>query len=110
MMSSNVRSAVVKPSWSARFGSKSRGQPLTMPMMNGSGSRLIRPATLSPATRLSAAICSPTVADLVGERRSEHRDRGGEDHARRVAAARKPDRIQQHPRAVEVDAIALVEI
>src|SRR6185437_3622781 len=66
MMSSKLFSAVVKPSWRARLASKLRGQPSTMPMMNASGSRLIRAATFSPATRLSAAICSPTVADRPG--------------------------------------------
>src|SRR5258708_29744780 len=50
------------------------------------------------------------IADLVRKRRAEHRDRGGEYHARLVATAGKPDRIEQHPRAVEIDAIALVEI
>ena len=32
----------------------------------GSGSRVIRLATFSPATRSSAAICSPTVAEMPG--------------------------------------------
>src|ERR1700733_3106983 len=49
-------------------------------------------------------------ADGVRERRAKHSDRRGEDHARLVAAADQPDRIEQHPRAVEVDAVALVEI
>ena len=66
MMSSKFFSSVVKPSFDARLASKLRGQPSTMPMMKGSGSRLIRAATLSPATRFSAAICSPTVADRPG--------------------------------------------
>ena len=39
--------------------------PLPGPRIK-SGSRLIRAATLSPATRLSAAICSPTVAEMPG--------------------------------------------
>ena len=50
------------------------------------------------------------VADGVGKRRAEHRDRRGEHHARLVAAADQPDGVEQHPRAVEIDAIALVEI
>ncbi len=50
------------------------------------------------------------VADRFRKRRAEHRDRRGEHDPRLVAAAGKPDRIEQHPRAVEVDAIALVEI
>ena len=47
MMSSKLVSAR-KPSASARFASKFRGQPSTMRMIAGSGSRRIRRATLSP--------------------------------------------------------------
>src|SRR6266436_3974984 len=50
------------------------------------------------------------VADRFRKRGAEHRDRRSEYDARLVAAAGKPDRIEQHPRAVEVDPIALVEI
>ncbi len=50
------------------------------------------------------------IADRFRERRAEYRNRGREDEARLVAAAGKPDRVEQHPRAIEVDAIALVEI
>src|SRR5258708_162014 len=212
-MASRVFSAVGKPSFTARLASKLRGQPSTMPMMNGSGSRLIRPATFSPATRFSAAISSPTVAerpgmvrlrrapaaalcmvaawikkptaergeacqwrtssdtgstaslpasgsrrvfgqnpdaalvgrpgrvqdadavhktaariigqqqfadrllgavaeqrrmeefiaDGLGKRRAEHRDRRGEHHAGLVTAADQPDGVEQHPRAIEID-------
>src|SRR5271156_4748626 len=66
MMSSNEFSAATKRSWRARLASKLRGQPATMPMMKGSGSRLMRAATFSPATRFSPAIFSPTVADRPG--------------------------------------------
>ena len=66
MMSSKVFSAVVKPSFSARSVAKSRGQPETMLMMVGSGTRLIRAVTFLPATRSSAAICSPTETDIPG--------------------------------------------
>ena len=50
------------------------------------------------------------IADRVGERRAEHRDRRGEHQARLVAAADQANGIDQHPRAVEIDAVALVEI
>ncbi len=50
------------------------------------------------------------VADRVRERRAEHRDRRGEHDPGLVAAANQPDRIEQHPRAVEIDPVALVEI
>src|SRR5258707_43427 len=100
MMSSKVFSAVVNPSFTARLASKLRGQPSTIPVINGSGSRLIRPATFSPATRFNAAISSPTVAERPGMVRLR----------RAPAAAGKTARIQQDASAVEVDAIALVEI
>ena len=66
MISSNDFSAVVKPSFNARSGAKFRGQPSTMPMIVGSGSRRIRAVTALPATRSSAAICSPTVTERPG--------------------------------------------
>ena len=50
------------------------------------------------------------VTDALRKRRAEHRDRRGEHHPRLVAAAGQPYRIEQHPGAVEIDAIALVEI
>ena len=50
------------------------------------------------------------VADRVGERRAEHRDRRGEDHPRLVAVAGLADRLEQLARAVEIDAVALLEI
>src|SRR5579872_6771260 len=50
------------------------------------------------------------IADRFGEWRAEYRDRRSEDEARLVAVAGEPDRIEQHPRAVEIDAIALIEI
>src|SRR6516162_4722348 len=78
MMSSKVFSAVVKPSARARLASKSRGQPSTIPTMNGSGTRLMRAATFSPATRFKAAICSPTVAESPGM--VSARSDGGEIH------------------------------
>ena len=50
------------------------------------------------------------VADRIRERRAEHRDRGSEHHSRLVAVARFADRLEEIPRAVEVDAVALVEV
>ena len=224
MISSKLCSAL-KPSAGARVGAKLRGQPSTIFMITGSGSRRMRLATSSPATLRSAAICSPTVTetpgmvrfrrvptaapsmlgrvdeevdrraragvpvadvlrdrqhrlvpgerladdageeaggrlvrlagpdadggqadadavheaaprvvgeeqlvdrllrpvggerrvmelvrDRVGERRAEHRDRRGEDDARAVAVADLADRLEQVARAVEVDAVALLEV
>src|SRR3954449_4063894 len=65
MMSSKPFSAL-KPRLSARLASSLRAQPSTILMITGSGSRRMRSATLSPATRLSAAICSATVTDRPG--------------------------------------------
>jgi hypothetical protein len=48
--------------------------------------------------------------DRLRERRPEHRDRGGEDHAGLIAAADRAHGVEEAPRAVEVDAVALVEI
>ena len=45
-----------------------------------------------------------------GKRRAEDGDRRGEDDARLVAVADLPDRLEQVARAVEVDAIALLEV
>jgi hypothetical protein len=42
------------------------GQPATIPMMAGSGSRRMRATTPSPAMRLKASICSATVTDTLG--------------------------------------------
>ena len=50
------------------------------------------------------------IADGFRERCAEHGDRGREHHARLVAAADQPDGIEQHPRAVEIDPVTLVEI
>ena len=52
------------------------------------------------------------VADGFGERRAEHRDRRGEDELRHVGRLHPllPDRLEQEARAVEVDAVALVEV
>jgi len=50
------------------------------------------------------------VADGLRKRCAEYRDRGSEHDPRFVAAANEPDSIQQHPRAVEIDPVALVEI
>ncbi len=46
---------------------------------------------------------------ISGKRRAEHRDRGGEDEAGLVAAD-LPHRLEELARAVEIDAIALLEI
>ena len=50
------------------------------------------------------------VGDRLRERRAEHRDRGGVDEPRPIAVAGRADRLEQRTRAVEIDAIALVEI
>src|SRR5207253_4488456 len=50
------------------------------------------------------------VPDRFGKGRAEDRDRGGEHHARLIAAADGAYRLEEPPRAVEVDAVALVEI
>jgi hypothetical protein len=50
----------------ARCAEKLRGQPSTMRITVGSGSRRMRATTPSPATRRSDAICSPTVAASPG--------------------------------------------
>ena len=52
------------------------------------------------------------VADGIGERRAEHGDRRGEDEPRLVGrlAALEADGFEQKARAVEIDAIALLEI
>src|SRR5262249_43305813 len=50
------------------------------------------------------------VADRLRERRAEHRNRGGEDETRPIAVADLADGVEQHPGAVEIDAVALVEI
>ena len=50
------------------------------------------------------------VPDRFGKRRAEDGDRGGEHHARLIAAADGAYRLEEAPRAVEVDAVALVEI
>ena len=50
------------------------------------------------------------VADGLREGGAEHRDRRGEDHLRLVAAAHLADGLEQVARAVEVDAVALLEI
>src|SRR6266850_8493338 len=65
MISSKLASAR-KPSSRARCASKFSGQPLTMRMIAGSGSRRMRRAGASPATRRSAAICSATVTERPG--------------------------------------------
>src|SRR5437879_4520837 len=133
MMSSNVFSAVVKPSLSARSVTKSRGQPETMPMMVGSGTRLIRAVPLGQADRdaveqalagvvvdqefadrLLRAVARQRrveefVVDLLREWRAEHRDRGREHQPRLVAAAGVADGVDQISRAVEIDPVALVE-
>ena len=44
------------------------------------------------------------------ERRAEHGDRRGEDQPRLVAVAGLADRLEQQPGAIEIDAVALVEI
>jgi len=64
-MSSKLLSAR-NPRASARFAAKLRGQPSTMRMIVGSGSRRMRRATLSPATLRNASICSATVALIPG--------------------------------------------
>ena len=50
------------------------------------------------------------VGDGVGKRRAEHRDRRGEHEFRLVAVADCADRFQQRAGAVEIDAVALLEI
>ena len=54
------------------------------------------------------------VADLFRERRAEHGDRGREDEARPIGAARQrllaPDRLEQRVGSAEIDCVALVEI
>src|SRR5699024_2729069 len=50
------------------------------------------------------------VVDLVGERRAEYGDRGREDQPRLVITAGEADRLEQRPRAVQIDPIALFEI
>src|SRR5262245_31489962 len=50
------------------------------------------------------------VADRLGEGRAEHRDRRCEYHAWLVAAALLANRLEQPMRALEVDAVALVEV
>ena len=64
-MSSKLASAV-KPSSRARLASTRSAQPPTMRATSSSGWRLMRAATLGPATRASASICSPTVQDTPG--------------------------------------------
>src|SRR5262249_36802121 len=65
MISSKLRSTA-KPSAVARSPASRCGQPPTMRTTSGSGSRRMRDATLSPATRRSASICSPTVQHTPG--------------------------------------------
>ena len=60
------RRSAAKPSASARRGSNRRGQPATMRATSGSGMRRMRAATLSPAIRRNAAICSATVQQTPG--------------------------------------------
>ena len=54
------------------------------------------------------------IADRLGERRAEDRDRGGEDEPRAIGAAGEdmlpPDRLEQGLRSAEIDGVALVEI
>ena len=50
------------------------------------------------------------VGDRRRERCAEHRDRRGEDHLRMIAVAGVADRFEQVLHAVEIDAIALLEI
>ena len=50
------------------------------------------------------------VADRLGKRRAEHRDRGGEHDARLVVLVVLSDRFEKAPRAVEVDPVALLEV
>ena len=50
------------------------------------------------------------VGDGVRERRAEHRDRRGEDHAGLVAVAGLADRFEQRARAVEIDVVALLQV
>ena len=49
-MSSNVFSAVVKPSFSARSVTKSRGQPLTMPMLRSRWGRIVNITSIAGLT------------------------------------------------------------
>ena len=86
MISSNELSAL-KPSASARRGSNRLGQPATMRTISGSGSRRIRAATLSPAIRRSAAICSADGATNAGH--------GEIDARRRVVLAVEPGGMDQ---------------
>src|ERR1044072_5123298 len=65
MISSNVFSTV-NPRLSARLASNRVGQPDTIFMIAASGSRFTRATTLSPATRRSAAVCSPTLQATPG--------------------------------------------
>src|SRR5439155_4445260 len=50
------------------------------------------------------------VADRLREGRAEYCDGRGEHHARLVTGAHFADRIEQRSSAIEVDAVALVEI
>jgi hypothetical protein len=50
------------------------------------------------------------IVDRVGKRCAEHRNGGGEHQARPIAIPHMADRLQQQPRAIQVDAIPFVEI
>ena len=50
------------------------------------------------------------IADDVWQRRPEHGDRRAVDHARPVALIAGTDGVEQHPRGIEVHAVALLEI
>src|SRR5438876_657840 len=85
-----------------------------MRMIAGSGSRRMRRAGASPATRRSAAICSAIVTEspgIVRLRRGPIRS-----PAKAAAWSRKPtgadsaDRLEELARAVQIDAVALLEI
>ena len=77
-----------KPERFARLVSKSRGQPLTILTIIGSGSRRISLTAFSPATRRNASICSPTVADRPGIDRLRRQPSGARSMV--AACSRKP--------------------
>ena len=59
-------SSARKPRLLARAGSNARGQPATMRAIVSFGSRRISRVAASPAIRLRASICSPTVTETPG--------------------------------------------
>src|SRR5262249_6145696 len=63
---------------------------------------------LCPVARLRSR--AVVVVDHVWERGAEHRDRRAEHDTRAIVESARPNSVEEEPRSVDVDAVALLEI